>query len=266
MNDRLDAVLDDLAAESEQLDGWLAGRPDGDWALDTPAAGWTVAHQVGHLLWTDERAIEAATDAAAFMAGIGEAMAAGRGETYVDDGAAELAALGAGVLLARWRASRAGLAAALRAVPEGVRLPWYGPPMAPTSMATARLMETWAHAHDVAAALGVPVPRTDRARHVAHLGVRTRNFAFGQNGLEAPAEEFRVELVGPSGDLWSWGPEDAAQRVAGDGWDFALVATRRLHPSDADLRAAGADAERWLGIVQAFAGPPGEAPKRKVSA
>ena len=57
-------------------------------------------------------------------------------------------------------------------------MPWFGPPMSPTSMATARFMETWAHALDVYDALGIEPEPTDRIRHVAHLGVRTRDFAF----------------------------------------------------------------------------------------
>ncbi len=94
-------------------------------------------------------------------------------------------------------------------------MPWFGPPMSPASMATARFMETWAHALDVYDALEVAPEPTDRIRHVAHLGVRTRDFAFGVRELEPPAEEFRVELVAPSGEAWTWGPEDAAQSVRG---------------------------------------------------
>ena len=74
-------------------------------------------------------------------------------------------------------------------------------------MATARFMETWAHGLDVHEALGVEAPVTDRVRHVAHLGVRTRDFSFAVRGEPAPADEFRVSLVAPSGDSWAWGPE-----------------------------------------------------------
>ena len=96
---------------------------------------------------------------------------------------------------------------------------------------------------------------TDRIRHVAHLGVRTRDFAFAQHGLEAPAEEFRIELTAPSGEAWTWGPEDAAQTVRGSAYDFCLLVTQRVHRDDTDLVAVGADAEKWLTIAQAFAGP-----------
>jgi uncharacterized protein (TIGR03084 family) len=122
---------------------------------------------------------------------------------------------------------------------------------------TARFMETWAHALDVYDALGIAHDPTDRMRHVAHLGIRTRGFAFTAHELEPPAEELRVELVAPSGELWSWGPEDAEQRLSGSAYDFCRLVTQRVHRDDTDLVATGPDAETWLGIAQAFAGPAG---------
>ena len=124
-------------------------------------------------------------------------------------------------------------------------------------MATARLMETWAHGQDVADTLGVDRQPTDRLRHVAHIGVRARDYAYLVNGLTPPAEEFRVELAGPSGDSWTWGPEQATQRVTGPALDFCLLVTQRRHRDDLAVLAEGADAEQWLTIAQAFAGPPG---------
>jgi uncharacterized protein (TIGR03084 family) len=135
--------------------------------------------------------------------------------------------------------------------------------MSPISMATARFMETWAHGLDVAdglaeAGLGAGPAPDDRVRHVVHLGVRTRDFAFGTRELEPPGEEFRVELTAPSGETWAFGPEDAAQRVTGSAFDFALLVTQRRHRDDVDVQAVGAEAEQWLAIAQCFAGPPGE--------
>jgi uncharacterized protein (TIGR03084 family) len=130
--------------------------------------------------------------------------------------------------------------------------------MSPTSMATARLMETWAHGQDVADALGTTRQPSSRLRHVAHLAVRTRNFAYLLNNRTPPSAEFHVELQGPDGQTWSWGPEDAEQRVTGPALDFCLLATQRRHRDDLDVRAVGAEADEWLGIVQAFAGLPGK--------
>jgi uncharacterized protein (TIGR03084 family) len=179
----------------------------------------------------------------------------------VDAGAEAGAALPAPELLAHWRKTRTSVLEALRAVPRGVRMPWFGPPMAAASMATARLMETWAHGQDIADALGVRIEPTDRIRNVAHIGVRARDYAFAVHGLTPPATEFLVSLTAPSGAVWTWGPEAAEQTVTGPAIDFALLATQRRHRDDLDLIATGADASRWLDIVQAFAGPAGQGRK-----
>jgi uncharacterized protein (TIGR03084 family) len=254
----LDDLLADLQAEGDLLWNAVAGldeSADGGWATQTPAPGWTVATQVAHLLWTDEVAVMAATDEAAW--GDVVRRAAEDPDGFIDAQAVEVSRLSPPALLARWGKAREALQAALRSRPAGERIPWFGPPMSPASMATARLMETWAHSHDVYDALGMATEPTDRIRHVAHLGVRTRDFAYSVRGLEPPAEEFRVELVAPSGERWAWGPDDAAQRVTGPAYDFCLLVTQRVHPDDTDLVATGADAQRWLTIAQAFAGPPG---------
>lgn len=249
----LTALLTDLTAESEQLDALVAPLPPEGWARPTPAPGWTVAHQIAHLAWTDHVAHLAATDEDAFYASV---MAAPDPSRLVDDGAESFLAAPA-ALLARWREGRAALAAALAAAPAGEKLPWYGTRMSPASMATARLMETWAHGQDVAEALGAAHPATSRLRHVADLAVRTRDFAFATHGAAPPTQPFAVRLTAPDGALWSWGPDEAAQRVEGTALDLCLLATQRRHRRDTGLVATGPDADRWLDIAQAFAGPPG---------
>ena len=254
MTDVLAQVLADLAAEGDRLEQLVAGLDDDGWRTPTPAPGWDVATQVAHLAWTDDAALRAATDKEAWDALVLDALADPEG--YVDQQA--LAVAQDPDLMGRWRRGRTTLHAALTAYPQGQKMPWFGPPMSATSMATARLMETWAHSLDVHDALGVAVVDTDRIRHVAHLGVRTRDFAFAVHGLEAPAEEFRIDLVSPSDDVWSWGPEDAAQTLTGSAGDFCRLVTQRVNRADTDLVATGPDVDRWLDIAQAFAGQPGE--------
>ena len=248
-------IVDDLHAESDTLDAMIAALPAARWSLATPASGWTIAHQVAHLYWTDRVALTSITDEAAFRELLVGAEATI--DTLVDDAAAELAGMAPDELLADWRRTREELHAALRAVPDGRKLLWFGPPMSAASMATARLMETWAHGLDVADALGLAVTPTDRLKSIAHLGVRTRDFAFSVHGLTPPAEPFRVELQAPGGGLWTWGPADAAQQVSGPALDFCYLVTQRRPRAELNLVGAGPDAETWLGIAQAFAGPPG---------
>lgn len=248
-------IVADLRAESDELDELVATLADSQWGIPTPAAGWTIAHQIGHLLWTDRVALTAITDEAGFAAVLTDAMKDPTG--FVDAGAAELAQLPPAELLEDWRTTRANLHEQLLGVAEGRKLPWFGPPMSAASMATARLMETWAHGLDVADALGVRRRPTDRLRSIAHLGVRTRDFAFTIHNLTPPAEPFHVELHAPEGGVWAWGPVNAEQRVTGTAEDFCSLVTQRRALADLDLTAYGADAQRWLEIAQAFAGPPG---------
>jgi uncharacterized protein (TIGR03084 family) len=248
-------VFDDLVAEGNELERLVADRSDADWRRQTPAPGWTIAHQIAHLMWTDEKAVLATTDQDGFTEELKKALA--NAQDYVDGGARDGAALPKDELFARWRASRAAIQDALRAAPPKAKLPWFGPPMSAASMATGRLMETWAHGLDVADALGVRSQPTTRLWHVARIGVRARDHAYLVNSLPPPAEPFRVELTAPDGTVWAWGPADAAGRVSGPAFDFCLVVTQRRHRADTELNTVGAEAEHWLGIAQAFAGPPG---------
>lgn len=249
------ALIADLRAEGDALDGLVAGLPVAAWTTPTPAEGWTIAHQISHLAWTDRAAVTAATDPDAFGTMVEAALADAAG--YVEAGAAEGAGEDPGALLARWRSGRARIAEVLAGLPDGTRLPWFGPPMSAASMATARLMETWAHGQDVADALSVVREPTHRLRHVAHIGVRTRGFSFTANGLTPPEQPVRVELTAPDGELWTWGPQDAPESVTGPALDFCLLVTQRRNRADLALVATGEGADRWLGIAQAFAGPPG---------
>ncbi|WEH35242.1 TIGR03084 family metal-binding protein [Streptomyces sp. AM 4-1-1] len=255
------AVLDDLRAESAELDLIVGGPSPAVWASATPAPRWTVAHQIAHLAWTDRAALLSVTDPEAFRAEAERAAADPGG--FVDRGADEGARLAPDVLLAGWREGRDRLQEALRSAPPGGRHPWYGPPMSVASMATGRLMETWAHGQDIADALGIVREPTTRLRHVARIGVRARDYAFLVRGIEAPTEEFRVELIGPTGELTTYGPEGAGQRVTGPLYDFCLLVTQRAHRDDLAVRATGADADRWLDIAQAFAGPAGPGRPRR---
>jgi uncharacterized protein (TIGR03084 family) len=109
---RLDTVLADLAVEGDRLEALVAPLAADGWRAPTPAEGWTVAHQVAHLAWTDEAAVAAATDPAAWDLLVQQALEHPDG--FVDAEAARGAAAAGPVLLTRWRASRSALARAHR--------------------------------------------------------------------------------------------------------------------------------------------------------
>ncbi|MGI9031853.1 MAG: TIGR03084 family metal-binding protein [Ilumatobacteraceae bacterium] len=248
----MDTLCDDLAAEQDDLADLVAGV---DLSTATPAAGWTVADQVSHLWFFDQRALLALTDPDEFAADAAvllQAVVEGPDPSVVAG-----RTLAPADLLAGWQRDRERLVAHARTVDPRLRVPWYGPAMSARSFITARLMETWAHGQDVADGLGRRRRPTDRLRHVAHIGVGARRFSHVANGRQPDDTPILVELTGPDGETWSWGPPDADEHVRGPALDFCLVVTQRRHLDDVDLEIEGRAAQEWMSIAQSFAGPPG---------
>jgi uncharacterized protein (TIGR03084 family) len=133
--------------------------------------------------------------------------------------------------------------------------------MSALSSATARLMETWAHGQDIFDALKLKRTNTDRLRHIAHLGVTTFGWSYINRGMEVPKKQVRVELVAPSGELWTWGPEGVEDKITGPAEDFCLVVAQRRHVDDTRLTVAGDVARDWMEKAQCFAGPATIGPK-----
>ncbi len=247
----MEQICNDLEAEHAALDAIVAPLDEDGWTRPTAAEGWDVKETIVHIVQADAAALLAVEDGEGFQKAK-EEIATGGFETVFgargDRSGAEV--------LAWWRDQRSRMVTAFRARGPKDRIPWFGPDMSTLSFATARLMETWSHGQDVADALGADWPVTDRLRHVAHIGVSTRGWSYVNRGRDVPAGDVRVELDAPSGDVWSWGPEDAADRVAGPAHDFSLVVTQRRHIDDVGLTVTGPLAREWMELAQAFAGPP----------
>ena len=150
MTDVLTQVLADLAAEGDRLEALVADLDDGRLAHADPRARLGRRHP-GRPPRLDRRGRRrAATDKEAWDAVVLGAIADPEG--FVD---AQALAARPGRRPARPLAPRPRRPPRrARALPTGEKMPWFGPPMSATSMATARLMETWAHSLDVHEALG----------------------------------------------------------------------------------------------------------------
>ena len=248
-----DTVLVDLQSEIAATHSLLASLTLKQWGLVTPAPGWTVADQVIHLGLFDRRAMWSMTDPDVFHADREQMASAGGVEgIHAAERSRDVAEL-----FKWWQEGAAALVHAASQIDLSQRCAWYGPSMSGTSMLTARLMENWAHAHDIADAASMPVVATSRLRHVAHIGVRAMPFAFAANKLPAPVGEVYVELTAPDNSLWAWGDSSASSSVRGSALGFCQAVTQRRHIADCALTTVGEPATQWMSIAQAFAGPPG---------
>lgn len=255
-----------LVTDGEEVDALVAELPAAEWNRDTPAPGWTIAHQIAHLAATFRLAGLAASDPATF-----EKMIGGLGPDFnanVTQAMAGFLAEPPEALLARWRTERVTTERALASLPPGQIVPWLVRPLPAGVLAAAGMMELFAHGQDVADALGVQRRYTDRLGHLVSFAVRTWDFGYQARSLPTPDVEFRFDITGPSGTVWSYGPNDAEQRISGPAADFCLLVTRRRHPDDLAVVATGPEAEHWLTVAQAYRGPagPGRQPRRATAA
>ena len=256
----LEEIRRDLTEEQDALDAVVAPLDPAAWATPTPSPGWTVADQIGHLTYFDGTAVTAIVDPEEFARST-EALLRSLG-TGDAERTTLFRDLAPSELHERWRANRHRLAEVAATLDEKQRIPWYGPSMSAKSFLTARLMECWAHGQDIVDAVGGTRPATDRLRHIAQLGVITRGWTYANRQETPPAGEVRVELDAPSGEVWTWGPDDAAESVRGPAEDFCLVVTQRRHVDDTGLAVTGGAARDWLEKAQAFAGGATSGPPR----
>jgi uncharacterized protein (TIGR03084 family) len=239
-------IFSELEAEHEHLSSVLSGLTAEQWATESSCPGWTVADVVLHLAQTEE-AIPASAGAA------GEPMWRDDGTTVDAMVAAQVSAQRGDPFetFARWERARRAAVETLRAVDPQRRLTWAAAPLKPSTLATTRIAEHWAHALDITTPLGIPYSDTDRLRHIAWLGHSTLPYAFGLEGLEA--QPVRAELVGPDGDRWTFGPEGAPNRITGLAGEWCRVGARRLTAAETSLVASGPRAADVLRVLRNYA-------------
>jgi uncharacterized protein (TIGR03084 family) len=255
VSSQLEEIVTDLEDEQRALGRVLERMTPAQWDVPSHAPGWLARDQVAHLAFFDEAATRAIEDAGAFQDEVKASLAEGsqQEERYLAKGRAMTPV----EVLAWWRSASSGLIRAALTVDPKARLPWYGPPMSGVSFVTARLMETWSHGLDVVDVVAGDRPDTDRLRHVAFLGVRTRPFSYANRGLPPNTMPVRVVLTAPSGAVWELGEASDTDIIRGRATDFCRVVTQRRHLADTKLEIKGAAAAEWMEIAQAFAGPAG---------
>jgi uncharacterized protein (TIGR03084 family) len=263
----LKALAAELRDEDEELVALCAGLSDAQWQLPTGFKAWTPWDVVAHLCLLDLAALAACRDAASFAA-LAAALRERRatGQSLQAIARADLGHLDGPALLGHWQAAYGELTAALSTLDARNRLPWFGPAMSARSFATARLMETWSHGQAVWDLLRRLRPATARLKHIAHLGISTYGWTFGNRGLPVPQPTPHVVLLAPDGSAWSWNEPSVRDFVYGPAEDFCRVVTQCRHVDDTQL-VHGGGATAWMLMAQCFAGAPtdGPAPGERLS-
>jgi uncharacterized protein (TIGR03084 family) len=242
-------VFDDLAAEEDRLDHVLSDLDEAQWRSPSGAAGWSVADVVLHLAQSEE-SVMTAVSGGDLRAGLGRAAGGTVEERVAELVRAERAA--PGVVFARWQRAREDALAALRAADPDRPVGWVTGPVKPTTLATTRLAEHWAHGLDVTGPLGIDFPDTDRLRHIAWLAHRTLPYAMMVAG-EQPAEVW-CEVTAPDGaSVWQLGRPEAESAITGAAGAFCRVAARRLAPADSGLTVTGPHGATALRLLRTYA-------------
>lgn len=239
-------ILSDLVAEQQFLDQFLQRITLRDWDRPTPADGWTIRDTISHLADSEMFTAEV-------IAGTAD-LTPYRSATDLDDLRQEAVLKGRQMrpqdVIEWWRGGRAKVVEPLSHMKAGDRVEMIAGSMSAKTLATTRLMETWAHGLDIYAAMDAEIEDTQRIRHVCWLGWRTLPYAFKLAGEDYTP--VRVEVIGPGYAKWIYGPEDAANLIKGSASDFARLVVRRTTPDKTRLKVTGEGAQRAMELARAY--------------
>jgi uncharacterized protein (TIGR03084 family) len=252
----MDDILSALASQHTELAEIVDGCRNDDWEQPTRCEGWDVASVLAHLALTDEIATASALGE---LDRYGDGLLGSREHQTVtvdDAAAAQVAAergAGGDAIRKRWHDASATLRGALQAGDLHQRVTWVAGKLSLQTLATTRLSECWIHSGDIASALGITLPPTDRLRYIARLAWRTLPYAFERADLTMNGP-VALELIGPNGEQWRFDPDrPALTTIRGSAAEFCDVAARRVDPTETGLVATGPDASEVLRLVRTYA-------------
>ena len=239
-------ILSDLVAEQQFLDQFLQRIPLKDWDKKTRSVGWTIRDTISHLADSEELAASVMT---------GEAdLTRYRSTPDLDSLRQEAVDKGRKMrpqdVIEWWRGGRAKVVEPLSHMGPEHRLEWIAGSMSARTLATTRLMETWAHGLDIYEALGAEIEDTPRIRHICWLGWKSLPYAFKLAGHDYVP--IRVEVIGPGYVKWVYGPDDAENLIKGSAADWARLSVRRATVKDTRLKVTGEAAQVAVEVVRTY--------------
>lgn len=255
------SIVNDLVAEQAAVDVLVADLTGEEWLTPLPQVEmWNIKDAIIHIAFFDYAATKLMRGQGTDVLEISKAEAGE--DQYVR--ATAFHHLTPAEVLAWWRETRTKMASTFYDMDPKQRVPWApGLPMSARSLASARLMELWAHSVDICDALGKEPVVTDRITATLFLSWQARPNSYRINNLEMPDTPIYLELQLPSGEIWAKGDPAAGNYIKGSAKEWALVAIRRRNWMDTDLEVVGEEARRYASIVQTYAGWADPAPPAK---
>lgn len=248
----------DFEAESDALYDLIADLDDSGLKQPTAFKGWTAENVIGHLHVWNIAADMALSDPEGFrhfFKQVADALRTGSLRRFEEKWLSDKGLSGK-ELVGEWRDFYRAMAERFYQADPSARVEWAGPSMSVRSSATARLMETWAHAQEIYDLLGVERENADRIENIVILGNNTYGWTFKVNGLEAPEPRPHLVLTAPSGNIWHFNVPSNDHRIEGPASEFCQVVTQTRNIADTSLEVTGENATRWMAMAQCFAGKP----------
>ena len=254
-------VASDFVEETRSLYQLVKDLEPAELEAVTQFKGWSILDVISHLHVWNVAAFLSLTDPDEFANFYGKVSATiEQGGTLRDFESGYIGTLQGPAVVQMWNVFAEALGGAFSLTDPKQRVPWAGPSMSARSSISARLMETWAHGHEVFDLLGTQRNETDRIKNIAVLGVNTYGWTYACRGSKPLGPLPRITLTAPSGEVWEWGEADESASVTGSAQEFCQVVTQTRNIADVNLVVEGAAAVDWMSKAQCFAGAANDPP------
>lgn len=253
-------IIDDLIAEQVSVD-WLVDNLDEiQWELPVCCCkNWSVKDTMIHIAFLDYAVNLILTGETCELSSI---LKLGKLDAYARVTAYEN--LSKEEIMRWWRIERHKMINNLSTSNPKKRIVWMPEnSMSIRSLATARLMELWAHSIDIYDMLNIVPIVTDRIKNILFLSYQARKHSYKINNLSLPKQPIYLQLTLPSGKIWNIGEPQNENYIKGSAEEWALVSVRRRNWKNTHLIVVGDIAKQFATIVQTYAGNADPAPEIK---
>ena len=259
-------IISSIRNETLLLESLLNDLDEETWRAQTAFKSWSPEIIISHLLYFDRMTIYSHQDKEMFnreasfllQAFTSETNSLKRAQLVLD----RLAIHEQSSMIDTWKKSNQEMTTIFLGVNPDKRCQWFGPDMNARMFMIARYMETWAHAQAIYDLVSRVRNYTDDIEHIVQIGIKTFKWTFRNRKLDVPEIFPYLELVSPSGDIWSFNDANDEESIKGKASDFCHVVTQNKNIKDTDLEVRGKISEHWMSIAQCFAGEPEDPPQQ----